>query len=113
MLITGARYSPQDNPVERMWERSSTNIANTRPATMAGRSTKPTRFFRDRTPQQNLAATAPWTSPGYPRVTDKSSGHVLRSSLSAGSWATVTGAGSSRSQPVTDSGDGTSRRRST
>lgn len=66
MLITGARYSPQDNPVERMWAVLKHHIANTAPATMAARLRQAHAFFRTRTPQQNLATTAPWTSPWLP-----------------------------------------------
>ena len=36
-LIEGAKYSPQDNPVERMWAVLKHHIANTAPATMADR----------------------------------------------------------------------------
>jgi transposase len=37
MLIPGAKYSPQDNPVERVWAALKHHIANTAPATMADR----------------------------------------------------------------------------
>lgn len=65
-LITGARYSPQDNPVERMWAVLKQHIANTAPATMADRVRQAHAFFRHRTPAQNLTTTAPWTTPWLP-----------------------------------------------
>jgi transposase len=65
-IIEGARYSPQDNPTERMWAALKNWIANTAPATMADRIRQAHAFFRHRTPQQMLAATAPWTSPWLP-----------------------------------------------
>lgn len=37
LLIEGIRYSPQDNPVERIWAALKAWIANTAPATMADR----------------------------------------------------------------------------
>lgn len=66
MLIEGARYSPQDNPVERMWAALKHHIANTAPATMADRIRQTHAFFRHRTLDQNLTTTAPWTSPWLP-----------------------------------------------
>jgi transposase len=65
-VIEGARYSPQDNPVERMWAALKNTIANTAPATMADRIRQAHAFFRHRTPEQMLATTAPWTSPWLP-----------------------------------------------
>lgn len=66
LLIHGARYSPQDNPVERIWAALKQHIANTAPATMADRVRQAHAFFRNRTPAQNLATAAPWTSPWLP-----------------------------------------------
>jgi transposase len=65
-VIEGAKYSPQDNPTERMWAALKNWIANTAPATMADRIKQAHAFFRHRTPEQMLAATAPWTSPWLP-----------------------------------------------
>jgi transposase len=67
LLIEGARYSPQDNPVERMWAALKQYIANTALATMADRVRQAHAFFRNRTPDQNLITTAPWTSPWLPQ----------------------------------------------
>jgi hypothetical protein len=66
LLIKGARYSPQDNPVERMWAAMKQYIANTAPATMSDRVRQAHAFFRHRTPDQNLTTTAPWTTPWLP-----------------------------------------------
>lgn len=66
LLIEGAKYSPQDNPVERMWATLKQYIANTAPATITDRIRQAHAFFRNRTPDQNLTTTAPWTSPWLP-----------------------------------------------
>lgn len=66
MLIEGARYSPQDNPVERIWAVLKQHIANTAPATMTDRIRQAHAFFRNRTTEQNLTTAAPWTSPWLP-----------------------------------------------
>jgi transposase len=66
LLIEGAKYSPQDNPVERMWAALKQYIANTAPATMADRIRQAHAFFRNRSADQNLTTTAPWTSPWLP-----------------------------------------------
>lgn len=66
LLIHGARYSPQDNPVERIWAALKQHIANTAPATMADRVRQAHAFFGNRTPTQNLTTAAPWTSPWLP-----------------------------------------------
>lgn len=66
LLLHGARYSPQDNPTERIWAAMKPWIANTAPATIADRVRQAHAFFRTRTPAQMLAATAPWTSPWLP-----------------------------------------------
>jgi transposase len=65
-LIRGARYSPQDNPVERIWAAMKHHIANTAPATMADRIRQAHAFFQHRTAAQNLTTAAPWTSPWLP-----------------------------------------------
>ena len=66
LLIEGARYSPQDNPVERIWAVLKQYIANTAPATMADRIRQAHAFFRNRSNDQNLTTAAPWTSPWLP-----------------------------------------------
>lgn len=65
-VITGARYSPQDNPVERIWAVLKQYTANTAPATIADRVRQAHHFFQYRTDPQNLTTAAPWTSPWLP-----------------------------------------------
>ncbi|MBP2478285.1 transposase [Crossiella equi] len=66
MLIQGARYSPQDNPVERVWAGLKQWISNTAVATMADRLRQTHAYFRNRTDEQMLTTAAPWTSPWLP-----------------------------------------------
>jgi transposase len=66
MLVEGAKYSPQDNPVERIWAGLKHHIANTAPATMADRVRQTHAYFRNRTTEQTLTTAAPWTSPWLP-----------------------------------------------
>jgi DDE superfamily endonuclease/homeodomain-containing protein len=66
MLIEGAKYSPQDNPVERVWAGLKHHIANTAPATMADRVRQTHAYFHARTSEQTLTTAAPWTSPWLP-----------------------------------------------
>ena len=66
LLIEGARYSPQDNPVERIWAALKQHIANTAPATIADRIRQAHAYFRNRTSDHNLTTAAPWTSPWLP-----------------------------------------------
>jgi hypothetical protein len=65
-VIEGAKYSPQDNPVERIWAALKRHIANTAPATMTAREHQAHHFFQHRTDAQNLTTAAPWTSPWLP-----------------------------------------------
>jgi transposase len=66
LVIEGAKYSPHDNPVERIWATLKTWIANTAPATIAGRLRQTHAYFRNRTTPQLLATAAPWSSPWLP-----------------------------------------------
>jgi transposase len=66
LLIQGAKYSPQDNPVERVWAGLKQHLANTAPATMADRIRQTHAYFRGRTTEQTLTTAAPWTSPWLP-----------------------------------------------
>jgi transposase len=65
-LLFGARYSPHDNPVERVWAALKDFIANTA-VTWPGRLRQARAFFRHRSPAQMLATAAPWTSPWLPK----------------------------------------------
>jgi len=66
LLIEGAKYSPQDNPVERIWAGLKHHLANTAPARMADRVRQAHAYFRGRTTTQMLTTAAPWTSPWLP-----------------------------------------------
>jgi transposase len=64
-LLYGARYSPHDNPAERIWGALKNYVANTA-VSWPGRLRQIHSFFRARSPDQMLAAAAPWTSPWLP-----------------------------------------------
>jgi DDE superfamily endonuclease len=64
-LLYGARYSPHDNPAERIWGALKNYVANTA-VSWPGRLRQIHAFFRARSPDQLLAAAAPWTSPWLP-----------------------------------------------
>src|SRR5262249_37198373 len=64
-LRYGARYSPHDNPVERIWGGLKNYVANTA-VTWPGRLRQTHAFFRNRSPGQMLNAAAPWASPWLP-----------------------------------------------
>ncbi len=64
-LLYGARYSPHDNPVERIWAALKAYVANTA-VSWPGRLRQIRSFFRARSPDQMLDAAAPWTSPWLP-----------------------------------------------
>jgi transposase len=64
-VLYGARYSPQDNPVERIWGALKNYVANTA-VTWPGRLRQIHSYFRNRSPSQMLDAAAPWTSPWLP-----------------------------------------------
>jgi transposase len=65
-LLHGARYSPQHNPVERIWGSLKAWLANSPTLTMAGRIRQVHGFFRQRSPAQLLATAAPHSSPWLP-----------------------------------------------
>ncbi|PZH18092.1 IS630 family transposase [Streptomyces sp. NTH33] len=65
-LLFGARYSPHDNPVERIWAALKAHLANTA-VTWPGRRRQAHAFFRQRSPTQMLTTAAPWASPWLPR----------------------------------------------
>jgi len=64
-LLYGARYSPHDNPVERIWAGLKNYVANTA-VSWPGRLRQIHSFFRNRSPDQMLDTAAPWTSPWLP-----------------------------------------------
>jgi transposase len=62
----GARYSPHDNPTERVWGALKAWLANNPTVTIQGRTRQVHAFFRDRSPAQLLATAAPHSSPWLP-----------------------------------------------
>ena len=64
-LLYGARYSPNDNPAERIWGALKNYVANTA-VTWPGRLNQIHAFFRARSPDQMLDTAAPGTSPWLP-----------------------------------------------
>ena len=65
-VLHGARYSPHDNPVERIWAALKAWLANTPTMTIQGRVRQVHAFFRQRSPTQMLATAAPHSSPWLP-----------------------------------------------
>ena len=66
VVLHGARYSPHDNPVERIWGALKAYLANSPTPTMAGRIRQVHAFFRARSPAQLLVTAAPHSSPWLP-----------------------------------------------
>jgi len=66
LILHGARYSPHDNPVERIWGALKAWLANNPTATIQGRVRQAHAFFRQRTPAQMLTTAAPQSSPWLP-----------------------------------------------
>jgi transposase len=67
VVLHGARYSPHDNPVERIWGALKAVLANSPTLTIAGRLRQVHAFFRTRSPDQLLATAAPHSSPWLPQ----------------------------------------------
>jgi transposase len=66
LVVHGARYSPHDNPTERIWAALKAWLANSPTLTIQGRVRQVHAFFRERTPAQMLATAAPHSSPWLP-----------------------------------------------
>jgi transposase len=67
LVLHGARYSPHDNPTERIWGALKAWLANNPTLTIQGRVRQVHAFFRDRTPAQLLATAAPHSLPWLPK----------------------------------------------
>jgi transposase len=65
-VLHGARYSPHDNPTERIWGGLKAWLANNPTSTIQGRIRQVHAFFRARSPAQLLATAAPHSSPWLP-----------------------------------------------
>jgi transposase len=79
-VLHGARYSPHDNPVERVWAALKAWLANTPTLTIQGRL------------RQVHATAAPTAHPGCPRVTCRTSGRPLSATHGARGQAASPGA---------------------
>jgi transposase len=66
VVLHGARYSPHDNPVERVWGALKAYLANSPTLTIQGRVRQVHAFFRHRTDTQILHTAAPHSSPWLP-----------------------------------------------
>jgi transposase len=66
LVLHGARYSPHDNPAERVWGALKAWLANNPTLTIQGRVRQVHAFFRDLTQAQMLATAAPHRSPWLP-----------------------------------------------
>ena len=66
LVLHGARYSPHDNPVERVWGALKAWLANNPTLTIQGRVRQVHAFFKARTTAQMLATAAPHSSPWLP-----------------------------------------------
>jgi transposase len=69
-IIEDPKYSPPDNPVERIWAAMKRQLANTFAATITDRVHQAHAFFQHRTNTQNLTtaapcSTSPWLPQGY------------------------------------------------
>jgi transposase len=72
LVLHGARYSPHDNPVERIWGALKRWLANSPTLTIQGRVRQVHAFFAQRSPAELLSTAAPHASPwlpeGYPQA---------------------------------------------
>ena len=66
VVLHGARYSPHDNPGERIWGALKAWLATSPTLTIQGRLRQVHAFFRQRSPTQILATAAPSSSPWMP-----------------------------------------------
>jgi transposase len=66
VMLHGARYSPHDNPVERIWGALKAWLANSPTLTIQGRVRQVHAFFHQRSPTDMLTTAAPHSSPWLP-----------------------------------------------
>jgi transposase len=81
VVLHGARYSPHDNPVERIWGALKAWLANSPTLTIQGRVRQVHAFFRERSPHRCWRLPRRTAHRGYPRVTCRTSGRPLSGSL--------------------------------
>jgi transposase len=77
LILHGARYSPHDNPVERIWGAPKAWLANNPTLTIQGRIRQAHTFFRQRTPRRCWPPPRRTAHHGCPRVTRRTSGRPL------------------------------------
>jgi transposase len=65
-VLHGARYSPHDNPVERIWGTLKAYLANSPTLTIQGRVRQVHAFFHAHSPAEILATAAPSSAPWLP-----------------------------------------------
>jgi hypothetical protein len=75
-LLYGARYSPHDNPAERIWAALKNYVANTA-VSWPGRLRQIHSFFRTAHPIRCWPPPRPGPAPGCRRVTSRTSGMAL------------------------------------
>jgi transposase len=78
VVLHGARSSPHDNPVKRIWGALKAWLASSPTLTIQGRVRQVHAYFRQRSPAQMLATAAPHSSRGSQKVTCRTSGRPLR-----------------------------------
>ena len=76
-VLHGARYSPHDNPVERIWGALKASLANAPTLTVQGRIRQVHAFFRARAPQRSWPPPRRTAHHGCPTVTCRTSGRPL------------------------------------
>ena len=67
LVLHGARYSPHDNPTERIWAALKAWLANSPTLTIQGRVRQVHAFFHQPSPTDMLATAAPSSSPWLPQ----------------------------------------------
>jgi transposase len=90
-VLHGARYSPHDNPTERIWGALKAWLANSPTLTIQGRLRQVHAFFRARSPAQLLATAAPASSPWLPEDYVQNFPLSARGSVSSGSTMASSG----------------------
>jgi transposase len=77
IVLHGARYSPHDNPVERIWAALKAWLANSPTLTIQGRLRQVHAFFHERTPPRCWRLPRRTAHHGCPRVTCRTSRRPL------------------------------------
>ena len=78
-VLHRARYSPHDDPVERIWGALKAYLANSPTPAMAGRIRQVHAFFRQPSPAQLLVTAAPHSSPWLPNEYEQNNREAAQS----------------------------------